>query len=75
MGHLVETPSAYPELTVRENLEVARRLHGADRVRHARAIERFGLTAYANRPAPARSPPATCSGWVSPARCCTTRSW
>jgi ABC-2 type transport system ATP-binding protein len=28
VGHLVETPAAYPELTVRENLEVARRLHG-----------------------------------------------
>src|SRR5512138_3978272 len=28
VGHLVETPSAYPELTVHENLEIARRLHG-----------------------------------------------
>ena len=28
VGHLVETPSAYPELTVRENLDLARRLHG-----------------------------------------------
>src|SRR5690349_2657823 len=28
VGHLVETPSCYPELTVRENLEIARRLHG-----------------------------------------------
>jgi ABC-2 type transport system ATP-binding protein len=28
VGHLVERPSAYPELTVRENLEVARRLYG-----------------------------------------------
>src|SRR5215208_7283695 len=28
VGHLVESPSAYPELTVRENLEIARRLHG-----------------------------------------------
>src|SRR5215510_8398104 len=27
VGHLVETPSAYPELTVRENLEIARRYH------------------------------------------------
>src|SRR6185295_1574971 len=27
VGHLVEAPSAYPELTVRENLEIARRLH------------------------------------------------
>src|SRR5690348_16781763 len=28
VGHLVESPSAYPDLTVRENLEIARRLHG-----------------------------------------------
>jgi ABC-2 type transport system ATP-binding protein len=27
VGYLVESPSAYPELTVRENLEIARRLH------------------------------------------------
>src|SRR5258705_7556850 len=27
VGYLVETPRAYPELSVRENLEVARRLH------------------------------------------------
>jgi probable phosphoglycerate mutase len=26
VGHLVESPSAYPDLTVRENLEIARRL-------------------------------------------------
>ena len=28
VGHLVETPSAYPELTVRENLRAAALLHG-----------------------------------------------
>jgi ABC-2 type transport system ATP-binding protein len=28
VGHLVESPAAYPELTVRENLEIARRLQG-----------------------------------------------
>ena len=50
VGHLVETPAAYPELTVRENLEVARRLHGvADASATARAIDRFGLAAYADR--------------------------
>ncbi len=50
VGHLVETPAAYPELTVRENLDVARRLHGlADRSVTPHAIERFGLGAYANR--------------------------
>ncbi len=30
VGHLVESATAYPELTVRENLEVARRLQGID---------------------------------------------
>jgi ABC-2 type transport system ATP-binding protein len=50
VGHLVETPAAYPELTVRENLEVARRLHGvADASATRRAIDRFGLAAYADR--------------------------
>lgn len=28
VGHLVESPSAYPDLTVRENLDIARKLHG-----------------------------------------------
>jgi ABC-2 type transport system ATP-binding protein len=46
---MVETPAAYPELTVRENLDVARRLHGAPEAAAPRAIERFGLTAYAHR--------------------------
>lgn len=50
VGHLVETPSAYPELTVRENLEIARRLHGiSDSKATWRAIERLGLGPYANR--------------------------
>jgi ABC-2 type transport system ATP-binding protein len=44
VGCLVETPHAYPELTVRENLELARRLHlVADSRAVDRAIERFGL--------------------------------
>ncbi len=52
VGHLVERPSAYPELTVRENLEVARRLYGVpDPSATPCAIERFGLAAYAERPA------------------------
>jgi len=52
VGHLVERPSAYPELTVRENLEVARRLYGiSDASATVHAIERFGLAAYADRPA------------------------
>ena len=50
VGYLVETPHAYPELTVRENLEVFRRLRRLRDV-HAvgRTIERLGLTPYANR--------------------------
>jgi ABC-2 type transport system ATP-binding protein len=52
VGHLVERPSAYPEPTVRENLEVARRLYGVPKASAtAHAIERFGLVAYADRPA------------------------
>src|SRR5512143_3526146 len=52
VGHLVEAPAAYPELTVRENLDVARRLHGiSDGSATSRAIERLGLAAYADRKA------------------------
>ena len=50
VGYLVETPHAYPELTVRENLRVFARLRGVPG-RHAVAavIERIGLAAYADR--------------------------
>jgi ABC-2 type transport system ATP-binding protein len=52
VGYLVEMPHAYPELTVRENLEVARRLHpGTERKAVSQVIERFGLAAYADRQA------------------------
>ncbi|MGB8644244.1 MAG: ABC transporter ATP-binding protein [Anaerolineae bacterium] len=52
VGHMVEAPAAYPELTVRENLEIARRLHAlADPDATGRVIERLGLAAYANRKA------------------------
>ncbi len=52
VGHLVETPSAYPELTVRENLEIARRLQGiTDKAATSRSIEHLGLAAYADRKA------------------------
>jgi ABC-2 type transport system ATP-binding protein len=55
-GHLVEMPAAYPELTVRENLEIARRLQGiSDRSAPSRVIERLGLTSYADRNAGALS--------------------
>lgn len=52
VGHLVESPSAYPELTVRENLEIGRRLHGVrDAGATPRVIERLGLAPYADRKA------------------------
>jgi ABC-2 type transport system ATP-binding protein len=52
VGHLVESPSAYPELTARENLEIARRLHGiSDPNATLRVIERLALGSYANRKA------------------------
>jgi ABC-2 type transport system ATP-binding protein len=52
VGHLVETPSAYPELTVRENLDIARRLHGIQNPRSVdEAIGRLRLTPYADRKA------------------------
>jgi ABC-2 type transport system ATP-binding protein len=50
VGYLVEMPHSYPELTVRENLEVSRRLHpGIPREGISRIIERLGLTLYADR--------------------------
>jgi ABC-2 type transport system ATP-binding protein len=50
VGYLVEMPHAYPELTVLENLEVARRLHpGTPSKAVSQVIERLGLAAYASR--------------------------
>jgi ABC-2 type transport system ATP-binding protein len=50
VGYLVETPHAYPELTVRENLEVFRRLRGLhDPSAVERIIERLALTPYAGQ--------------------------
>jgi ABC-2 type transport system ATP-binding protein len=50
VGYLVETPHAYPELTVRENLEVFRRLRGLRDVKAVeRTIVRLDLGAYADR--------------------------
>ena len=52
VGHLVESPSAYPELSVRENLEIARRLQGiSDAGVTSRGIEQLGLVPYAERKA------------------------
>jgi ABC-2 type transport system ATP-binding protein len=50
VGYLVETPHAYPELTVRENLEAIRRLRpGTAPAAVPRIVERMGLAAYADR--------------------------
>ncbi len=50
VGYMVEIPHSYPELSVYENLEVARRLHpGTPQKAVSWIIERLGLAAYANR--------------------------
>ncbi|HVN54460.1 MAG TPA: ABC transporter ATP-binding protein [Anaerolineaceae bacterium] len=50
VGYLVETPHAYPELTVFENLEAARRLHpGTPPAAIGQIIERLALDEYADR--------------------------
>jgi ABC-2 type transport system ATP-binding protein len=50
VGYLVERSAAYPELTVRENLELVRRLRRLPgRAMVAEAIERLGLAGYADR--------------------------
>ena len=52
VGHLVEMPAAYPELSVWENLEIARRLQKVpDRNATQRIIERLSLGSYVNRKA------------------------
>jgi ABC-2 type transport system ATP-binding protein len=50
IGALIETPSLYPHLTGRENLEATRRLTGASRSRIGTALERVRLAAAADRP-------------------------
>lgn len=49
VGALVETPSLYPHLTGRENLEVTRRLLGASRALIDLALNTVGLMKDANR--------------------------
>ena len=52
VGHLVENSSAYPELTVRENLDMARRLQGIQNPKVVNeVIERLALASYADRKA------------------------
>jgi ABC-2 type transport system ATP-binding protein len=50
VGYLVETADAYPELSVRENLEAMRRLRPATELKSVdQVIERLGLIEYADR--------------------------
>lgn len=49
VGYLVETATAYPNLTVRENLEIQRRLLGAEQSSVSAAIKLMRLEAYADR--------------------------
>jgi len=50
VGYMVETPHAYPDLTVRENLEIFRRLRQLkDTDAVEKIITQMGLTQYANR--------------------------
>src|SRR5215510_4978043 len=52
VGHLVESPSAYPELSVRENLDIARRLHGIQNPKTVdEIIDSLSLDSYADRKA------------------------
>jgi ABC-2 type transport system ATP-binding protein len=52
VGHMVEAPAAYPDLTVYENLEIARRLQGVrDKGRTGEVIGRLGLVPYRDRKA------------------------
>ncbi len=54
VGHLVESPFCYPELTARENIECAAALHGADpgrtRVVAARMAAALGLDRWLDTP-------------------------
>ena len=52
IGHLVENPSAYPELTVRENLEIVCRLQNVKNENSVDEImERLSIGSYAKRKA------------------------
>ncbi len=52
VGYLVETPYSYPDLTVRENLEMVRRLRGIEDKRSVdTTMEKLRLTSYKDRKA------------------------
>ncbi len=49
VGFFVETPTAYPKLTARENLDIQRRLTGAPKNSVKESLELLGLDEYADR--------------------------
>jgi ABC-2 type transport system ATP-binding protein len=52
VGHLVESPAAYPDLTVHENLDVVRRLHGISDPKAVDVImEKLSIGSYSKRKA------------------------
>jgi ABC-2 type transport system ATP-binding protein len=52
VGHLVESPSAYPELSVRENLDISRRLRGIQDPKVVTdAMDKLSIASYADRKA------------------------
>jgi ABC-2 type transport system ATP-binding protein len=51
VGYLVETPAAYPELSVTENLRLMARLKQVPQPAVAEVLDRLGLGPYARRPA------------------------
>lgn len=52
VGHMSGSPSAYPQLTVRENLEISRRMRGVNDTKAVqRVLELFALGSYADRKA------------------------
>ncbi len=52
VGHLVESPAAYPEISVRENLDIARRLHGIKNPKVVdEVMDKLFIASYADRKA------------------------
>lgn len=52
VGHLVESPAAYPEISVRENLDIARRLHEIKNQNVVNDVmKKLSIASYADRKA------------------------
>lgn len=52
VGHLVESPAAYPDLSVRENLDIARRLHGIKNPNVVdEVMDKLSIASYSDRKA------------------------